>query len=159
MKTKGLSIVAIAASVGLLMAGAPSIAQDDGGNTNRPPVRKLERPDPGQVAARARRAGGAGRLDRLARALALTDEQKQKIGPILDAELATLRELRQDSNLSGEQKREQFLAAREASHDKIKALLNTEQQEKWEKLNQRGRTRRAEDANRPQQDATDKTQQ
>ena len=71
------------------------------------------------------------RMEETARELNLTDEQKQKLQAIVRERMEKLRELRQDTSLSQQEKLEKFKAGREALIAEIKKVLTPEQFEKW----------------------------
>jgi len=97
---------------------------------------------------RSRRGEGRGqgqrgdRLAQLSEALKLTDEQKGKLKPVLKAQQAKSRELRQDSALTAEERRNKSRAVRQEFTAKIKEILTKEQQEKFDKLQEQGPGRR-----------------
>jgi cyclopropane fatty-acyl-phospholipid synthase-like methyltransferase len=49
-------------------------------------------------------------------------------------QMEKLRALREDTNLTPDQKREKFQAAREDMSKKMKGILSAEQYDKWEKM-------------------------
>lgn len=77
-------------------------------------------------------AGGSLR-DSLAD-LKLTDEQKEKLKPVFQAQMAKVRELRQDSNLSAQEKAKKLKALRQEAEPELKKVLTAEQFEQWKKL-------------------------
>ena len=85
----------------------------------------------------ARPAGGdrlaavRERMQDTARELDLTPEQKEKLQAIVREKMEKLRDLRQDTSLSPQEKREKFQAAREEITAEVKKVLTTEQFEKW----------------------------
>ena len=70
-------------------------------------------------------------MQETAKELNLTDEQKQKLQTIVRERMEKLRDLRQDNNLSREEKMEKFKAAREDITAEVKKVLTPEQFEKW----------------------------
>ena len=71
------------------------------------------------------------RLEGAIKELNLTEEQKEKLRPIYREQMEKLRELRQDTSLSPQQKRERFQAAREELTAEVKKVLTPEQLGKW----------------------------
>lgn len=127
MKTPRIGLMAALLTGALLAAPTLSRAQDD----NKP-----ERP--------RRPAGGIGlgqqeRLDKLAEELKLTEDQKKKVAEAQKAHFEKLREIRQDSSLGQEERREKFRAAMEEFNKKMKEILTTEQYEKWQQMRPQGR--------------------
>lgn len=77
------------------------------------------------------------RLNSMARSLSLTDEQKQKLKPILEDELKKLEELQQDKGTPAEQRMAKIREIREGTQAKLRPLLSAEQQQKMDNLRQR----------------------
>ncbi len=97
---------------------------------------KPERPAAGQ---RERRGpGGANSFERVAERLKLTDEQKTKLQPIYQEEISKLRDLRQDTALTAEQRRDKVRELREQYLAKMKPILTTEQFEELKKSREGG---------------------
>ncbi len=84
----------------------------------------------------------ADRLQRMGQMLQLTDEQKAKIKPLLEAEVAQIKTIHNDSSLSRPQKMEKIQQLRSSTHDKIKPILTPEQQKKLEEMQERAKERR-----------------
>lgn len=85
-----------------------------------------------------RRANAEERLNKFAKEANLSDEQKQKVKGILDQEQAKMRELRQDTALSQEDRRTKMRDLRKETDAKVKAVLKDDQYEKWEKMRAQG---------------------
>ena len=119
-------IAALAA--GSLLVWSPALRAAD---TNTPP----STPPAGQ-----RPPGMRGpTLDQIAQQLDLTDDQKAKVKPILEARDQKMRDLRGDTSLSPEDRRTKMQAIREETTAQLKAVLTPEQFDKWQKTAQRGR--------------------
>ena len=136
MKLSKISL--LTALLGTLVAWAPfTNAQDNAG------AAKTERPAAGQ---RERRGGAAGanQFDRMAERLKLTDDQKAKLQPIVKEETAKIRELREDTSLTPEQRRDKVREVREQYLAKMKPILTTEQAEQLKKMREQtpGRAQR-----------------
>ena len=86
----------------------------------------------------AQRGGhpGGGRLAKLAEYLELTDDQKAQLKPILKHEAEQVRDIRQNTSLSPEQKRDQIKDVRKDTRPQIMAILTPEQREKLKDLRQ-----------------------
>ena len=67
-------------------------------------------------------------------ALSLSDEQKDKLKPILRGEMEKMRQLRRDDALSRAEKLKKFQSLREEISPKLKSILTAEQFEKWQKI-------------------------
>jgi protein CpxP len=108
-------------------------------DTNTPPPAK---PAPGGPPQDQRPPGmmrGGPSLDLLAKQLNLTDDQKAKVKPILEARDKKIGELREDTSLSPEERRAKMQSLREEITAQMKAVLTPEQFDKWQQMNQRGR--------------------
>jgi len=77
------------------------------------------------------------RLQHMTKMLNLTDDQQQKIKPILDNENQQMQTLRQDTTMSREDKMTKMRDMRQSTNDQIKAVLNADQQKKWEEMQSR----------------------
>ena len=73
--------------------------------------------------------------------LGLTEQQKQQIVPILKEEIKQLGALKKDTSLSAVQKVEQLREIGVSIDEKIKPLLNPEQQQKFQALREELRRR------------------
>ncbi len=74
-------------------------------------------------------------------ALGLTEEQKQEIIPMFEAEVKQLGELKKDTKLSGLQKAEALRKLGVSFDEKISPLLNPDQQQKFQNLREAMRRR------------------
>ena len=120
---KTLALVALVG--GGLLAGTVLQAQD---STNTPPAGEHH--------------GGAGMrkaptvdqmVDRMAKELNLTDDQKPKVKAALEERNQAARKLNQESGLSPEDHRAKMKEIQEAFVAKMKTILTTEQFDKWHK--------------------------
>ena len=98
----------------------------------------------GGSGAKARPARGE-RLQGLAEQLKLTDEQKEKIKPILQDERKKVRELRENKDLARQDRVAKLKEIREDIRAKVKPILTPEQLEKWNKLRSEGPGRRKQE--------------
>ena len=104
-------------------------------DTNTAPATPL----PGAPAAGQRPSGMRGpSLEQLAQQLSLTDDQKTKVKPILDAQLQQMRDLRADTSLSSQDRRTKMQGIREETAAQMKVVLNPEQFDKWQKMSPMG---------------------
>lgn len=134
--TKPLIMAALVAS-GLLAGSLPLSAQNA---TNPPPAGAPHGPRGGP------RPGGPT-LERLTKALDLTDEQKPKVKAILEERDKKLQDFRKDAaQLSREERRTKLQAIHKETTEKLKAVLTEEQFKKFEQMTQRPRRARGGDA-------------
>ena len=73
----------------------------------------------------------SNRVNALSRSLNLTDEQKQKVKPVVEDEFKKFRELRTQKNLSPQERTAKMREIREASSQKMKTILTEEQWKKY----------------------------
>jgi len=89
---------------------------------------------PSTAAAQAPEA--AKKLEALAKQLNLTQEQKAKLLPILEAEAPKLKAIKSDTTLPPMQKLEKLRAIHQESDPKVKAILTASQYEQWQTIRQ-----------------------
>lgn len=85
----------------------------------------------------ALRGSTTNRLDRIkaiTEQLKLTADQQEKLRPILQEEMTKTMEIFRDTSTSREQKIAKVRELRDASRQKVKTILTSEQLEKWDKL-------------------------
>jgi periplasmic protein CpxP/Spy len=78
-------------------------------------------------------------LERLSKALNLTDDQKQQIRPILQDRQDKMQGVRSDTSLSREDRMNKMRSTFEETNSKIRAVLNDEQKPKFDQMQQRRR--------------------
>jgi Spy/CpxP family protein refolding chaperone len=131
---KTLMIAALA--VGGMFATSLAHAQDDA--TNTPPAKQGMR-------------GGRGMsLDAVAKRLDLTDDQKDKVKPILEDMQKKMTDLRSDSSTSATDRRSKMKEIRDDATTKLKKILTPEQLTKWEAGTRRRPAAKPEADNPPQ---------
>ena len=128
MKTHKLSLVAVI-TLGSLMAFGSMAKADD---TDSKP------------AASAKAKGGArrDRANSVVDELNLTTDQKAKVKPIFQDEAQKLKALRQDTNLSKQDKMAKLKSIHEETDAKLKPILTPEQSEKLSKIRQEAHKKR-----------------
>lgn len=77
---------------------------------------------------------GGNPMDKMAKDLGLTDDQKAKIKPIMEDRHEKMKALHEDTTLTPEQKKEKGKAIMDAGDDQIKALLTPDQLPKFEQF-------------------------
>jgi periplasmic protein CpxP/Spy len=75
-------------------------------------------------------------LTRISTELNLTDDQKEKIKPILQSEFSQLKAVRDDTSLSPEQKQSKAKDIHGSAKSQISSILTPEQQQKWQSIKQ-----------------------
>ncbi len=85
-------------------------------------------------------------INRFSTELGLTEEQKQQIAPILKEELQKLAAVKKDTTLSGLKKIERLREIGVSFDEKLKPLVNADQQQKFQALREQMRRRIIEEA-------------
>ena len=85
------------------------------------------------------------RLKSLAEQLKLSDEQKEKLKPILQDERKKVRELRENKDLSRQNRVARLKEIRDDLGTKLNPILTPEQLEKWNKLRSERPARRRQE--------------
>lgn len=120
--------------VGTLTAFGPALRAAD--NDAKPAD---DKPAPGA------RAAVRQRLQEISKSLDLSAEQKQKLRPIFREQAGKLRELRDDKDLSRQDRLAKLKELRQGLDAKVKPILTPEQLEKWNKLRSEGPGRRRQE--------------
>jgi protein CpxP len=117
----------------LFTAASMAVAQEDGTNTNvGQGAPSMQQSDQG----RYRGMGPTQRAERLAKQLNLTSAQQAKVQGILQQRQTSMQNLRQDSSLSPQDRRTKTMDIRSATNAQICALLTSDQQQKWDQMQQ-----------------------
>ena len=121
-RTKALAL-AVCMFITVLMLGLNSFAR---------PQAAAQQPAPPQAAPKMppRQLSVDERLDRMSKELNLTQEQRDKIRPLLEEQDKQMGELRNNTSLTQEQKRDKARAMMMETHEKLVAVLTPEQKEK-----------------------------
>jgi protein CpxP len=125
---------------GIAVAGSCIYVQAQGPGVAPPPP-------PGAPPRRSMEA--LTELRMLTQNLTLTNDQREKLRPIVTDEGEQLHTVRIDERMTPEQKRAKVIEIREAFAPKIAAELTPEQQEKWKKLQETLEGKKAEPAKEP----------
>ncbi len=104
----------------------------------------------GERPGRGHRMSPDEELQRLDKALKLTDDQKGQIKPILEDRQQKMESLRSDTSLSAEDRRSKMRGIFEESNGKIRNTLNDDQKKSFDEMQQRGRGRRPGGGSNPQ---------
>ena len=123
MKTFPRQILTVTALGAALCFGTDALAADP----------KPQQRPPG-AGAGAAGASPRERMEKLAEDLQLSDNQKTAVRGIFEGQMEKMRDLREDKDLSPEQKMAKFRELREAMLKEIDGMLDKEQREKWTKL-------------------------
>ena len=124
-------VMCLAMFAAMLMFGVSAMAQEGG-----PPRGE------GQGPGRRAMPSPQERVDRLSTDLNLNDEQKAKIKKIFEAEADKMKALREDQSTPPEEKRPKMMEIRKASSDQVKAVLDKDQQKKYDEMQAKMQERR-----------------
>jgi hypothetical protein len=81
-------------------------------------------------------------LTRISTELNLTDDQKEKIKPILQSEFTQLKAVRDDTSLTPDQQQAKAKEIHDSASSQISTILTPEQQQKWEAMKQHAQDER-----------------
>jgi periplasmic protein CpxP/Spy len=111
---------------------APSaVAQDNGNNDQQ------SAPAGAPEHGRGGHFDPAKRTEMLTKQLKLSSDQQPKVLDILKSEQSQMQNLRSDSSSSQEDRRSKMMQIRKTSDDQIRALLDSDQQKKWDTMQSR----------------------
>jgi len=113
---------------GLVCAVSPAFAQSPA-NSDQPPAMQGPGHGPGPGAWEP-----AKRAAMLAKKLNLTSDQQAKVQDILKSQQSQMETLRSDSSLSNADRHTKMMEIRKSSDDQIRALLDPDQQKKWDQM-------------------------
>jgi Spy/CpxP family protein refolding chaperone len=117
---------------GLIYAASPSaIAQDTQSNDQSAP------PAGGPPEHGRGHFDPARQTEMLTKQLNLTSEQQPKVLEILKSEQSQMQSLRSDTSLSQQDRRAKMMEIRKTSNDQVRALLDSDQQKKWDEMQAR----------------------
>lgn len=77
----------------------------------------------------------------LAKRLNLSSDQQSKVEGILKSQQSQMQGLRSDTSVSQEDRRSKMMEIHKSSNDQIRALLNEDQQKKWDEMQSRQQER------------------
>jgi protein CpxP len=116
----------------LLLAGSIALAQDS------------DQAAPAQPGARydqRRRDQAEDRLRRMSKELNLTDDQKEKLKPILEDEAQQMRAVQADNSLNSQQRRKKMRGIHKTFEPQVRAALTPEQRDKLKNMKHEARER------------------
>jgi periplasmic protein CpxP/Spy len=114
----------------VLSIAAPFAAAQDSSPSNQPPAQANGDwhhgpPDPAQ------------RTQELTKKLKLTSDQQTKVQDIFESERSQMETLRQDNSLSQQDRRSKMMDIHKTTDTQIRALLDSNQQKKWDEMQAR----------------------
>jgi len=124
MKRVRISMICLA----LALCTAMGFAQSDNGNNAAP-----SQQNDGQMQRGHRDRGmRGGRGNNFLQSLNLSQDQRQKMRPIMQEQRQQMRQVFQDQSLSRQQRMEKMRQIRENTNSRIRALLNPDQQKTFD---------------------------
>jgi periplasmic protein CpxP/Spy len=116
---------------GIVNTTTPAAVAQDAGNSDQ----QAAPPGGAQEQGRSRgRMDPARRVEMLTKQLNLTADQKTKVLDILKSDRAKMESVRDDSSLSPTDRRAKMMDIRKASNDQVRALLDSNQQKKFDEM-------------------------
>ena len=79
----------------------------------------------------------AKRTEMLTKQLDLTSDQQPKILDVFKSEQSQMEKLRSDTSLSQEDRRGKMMDIHKSTNDQVRAVLNPDQQKKWDEMQSR----------------------
>lgn len=84
------------------------------------------------------------RMQHLTKELNLTKEQQEKIRPIIEKEMKDIRDVRENTSLTQEQKMEKIKVIHQGTQAEVNKILTPEQQKKYAEMQEKAREEMAE---------------
>jgi len=114
-------------AAGLITAGASfSVAQDNMSNDQQAAPQHEGHMRHGMDPAK--------RTAELTKKLNLSSDQQSKVQNVLESEKSQMESLHQDTSMSQQDRRSKMMDIHKTSSDQIRALLNSDQQKKWDEM-------------------------
>lgn len=129
------SFVPAAKRTGLMIAlggtllAAPMLAQHPTDNSNNTSTEMTPKGETGGMHGRDRM-----RMEHMKKELNLSDDQASQIQQIHQQNMQQMQSLHQDTTLSKEDRHSRMMDLRKAEHEQVRAVLNDEQKEKFDKM-------------------------
>jgi protein CpxP len=128
------SLLALTLAGMVCAATFSAVAQDSGNSAPQNPPPAAGEPDHGGA---HHRFDPAQRTEMLTKHLKLTADQQPKVLDILKSEQSQMDGLRSDSSMSREDRRAKMMDIHKTSDDQIRALLDANQQKKFDEMQSR----------------------
>ena len=132
------AVLAVLITAVLAIYSQQAFGKDDP-NAKSPKVEKERPKGPEDMRERVEK-----RMEHLTKELNLTKEQQEKIRPIIEKEMKDIRDVRQDTSLTQEQKMEKIKAIHQGTQAEVNKILTPEQQKKYAEMQEKAREEMAE---------------
>jgi hypothetical protein len=126
---RNLSIAFLLVALACMIAGS-ALAQ----STESNPPQSAQAGEPPEHGWGHGHPDPAKRTEMLTKQLKLTSDQQPKVLDILKSEQSQMEKLRSDSSLSQDDRRSKMMDIHKSTNDQIRALLDPDQQKKWDKM-------------------------
>jgi protein CpxP len=147
------NVVLTLALAGMLYSVTPSRAQE-----NSTPTQEANPPAGAPEHAR-RHFDPARRADMMTQHLQLTSDQHAKVLDILQSAQSQMEGLRSDTSTSRDEKRSKMMEIRKSADDQIRAVLDSNQQNKWDEMQSRREERHGQHGAAESGSSSDSSQQ
>jgi len=107
-----------------------AVAQDNSGNEPQ----SSQGGEPSEHGYGRRHFDPTQRTQMLTKRLKLTSDQQSKVLDILKSQQSQMEQLRSDASASQDDRRSKMMDIRKSSDSQIRALLDSDQQKKWDKM-------------------------
>ena len=145
------SYIPVARRTGLMLAlggtllAVPMLAQHPTDNANNTQTEMTPRGESGGM------HGHDGmRMEHMKKALNLSDEQAAQIQQIHQQNMQQMQALHQDTSMSKEDRHSKMMDLRKSEHDQVRAVLNDEQKEKFDKMREKREEKRQDRKHKPE---------
>ena len=113
-----------------LAYAAPAVVAQDAPSSDQQTAPAGAPPEHG----RGRRFDPDRRADMLTKRLNLSADQKTKVADIFKSEQEQMQKIHADASVSQQDRRAKMMDTHKASSDQVRALLNPDQQKKWDEM-------------------------
>lgn len=145
------SVLPAARRTGLMLAiggtliAAPMFAQQTSDNANNTSTQMTPQGETGGMHGHDRM-----RMEHMKKALKLSDSQVSQIQQIHQQNMQQMQAMHQDSSMSKEDRHSKMMDMRKSEHDQVRAVLNDEQKEKFDKMTAKREEKREDRKHKPE---------
>jgi protein CpxP len=132
-------VIAVVAASLITGASVLSLAQESQPATQAPSASSSDKQGHGKHG----KQDPAERVQKLSKKLNLSSEQQTKVQGILESQQQQMQSLRQDTSLSAQDRKAKAADLRQSTSSQIRAVLNADQQKKFDQMEQKHKQRMA----------------
>jgi len=118
---------------GLASAAVPAVVAQDAPSSDQQPAATA----PSEGGHRGPRFDPDRRAEMVSKKLNLSADQKTKVTDIFKSEQEQMQKIHADASASQQDRRSKMMESHKASNDQVRALLNPDQQKKWDEMQAR----------------------